>query len=485
MKVSNVSIGLFVVGGLALFGVGMFLIGDQRQIFAQHIEYYSRFGNLAGLPNGARVRVGGMDAGQVLAIDVPDSPSSGFRVKWSIDAKLRGTVRADSVVTIGTEGVVGGTYLSVRPGTAQARQADALATIPSREPVELSELLDRGTGLLNDVHGTLQEVRGKLGVTLDGVTTTVSNVNDVVVGLKQGSGTAGMLLHDDALANQIRQTVTSAGSNVRDVLADLKEGRGAAGMLLRDEALAGQIGEAVKNAQEATANLGKASRQAEAMVSDLNSRQIPKKADEMMSNLNDSVQQVHQVISEIGKPDEQGMSAGVNIRESLMNANAATSNLAEGTEALKHNFLVRGFFKKRGYYSLSRISPEQYRRDRAFTSPTNRRAWLSGSELFQNGSNGQEELSAKGKALLNATFREFGDSMFVTPIVIEGYWNGAVQGDQLRVSRSRAMLVRLYLQTDFQLDASNLGAIPMKSTPPNGMDRATWDGICIVFLRRS
>jgi phospholipid/cholesterol/gamma-HCH transport system substrate-binding protein len=219
-------------------------------------------------------------------------------------------------------------------------------------------------------------------------------------------------------------------------------------------------------------------------VSDLNSRQIPKKAGEVMDNLNDSVRQVRQLISEVAKPDQQGMSAGANIRESLMNANLATSNLAEGTEALKHNFLLRGFFKKRGYYSLARISPEQYRGDRIFTSRTNRRSWLSGAELFQKGSNGDEELSAQGKALLNSTLQEYGDSVFDSPIVIEGYWNGDVPADQLRLSRGRAMLVREYLQARFQLDAKNLGAVALKNSPPNGMEHATWDGICIVVLRK-
>ena len=484
MENKKVNVGLFVLGGLALFAVGMFIIGDRHQVFARHIEYYSDFVNLAGLPNGAKVRVGGMDAGEVLAIDVPDSPSSRFRVKWRIDAKFRGVVRTDSVATIGTEGVVGGAFLAVRQGSAQANEAAALAIIPSKEPTEISALLERGAGLLNDAQGMLKVVGGKVGVTLDGLTSTVSNVNDVVVSLKEGHGTAGMLLHDDELAKEIRQTVITTGANVRDVVAGLKEGRGAAGMLLRDDALAGQIREAVKNAQQVTADLGHASRQADAMVSDLNSRQIPKKAGELIDNLSESARQVNQVLAEMNKPDQQGMSAGANIRESLMNANAATSNLAEGTEALKHNFLLRGFFKKRGYYSLARISPEQYRRDRAFISRTNHRAWLPGSELFQNGSNGEEELSAKGKALLNATLKDYGESIIESPIVIEGYSNGAVSADQLRCSRSRAMLVRQYLQTHFQLDASNLGVVPMKNAPPNGMEHATWDGVCIVVLRR-
>src|SRR5216683_656976 len=176
MENRNASIGLFVIGGLLLFGIGMFVIGDRHQAFARHTEYYSEFVNLAGLVNGAKVRVGGMDAGQVLAIAVPDSPSSRFRVKWRIDAKLRGLVRRDSIVTIGTEGIVGGTYLSVRPGSARALQAAALATIPSKEPMELSDLLARGTDLLNDAHGTLKDVGGRLNGALDVVTTTVSNV---------------------------------------------------------------------------------------------------------------------------------------------------------------------------------------------------------------------------------------------------------------------------------------------------------------------
>ena len=215
MGIKKERIGLFVIGGLVLFGIGMFLIGDRHQLFARHTEYYTEFTNLSGLTTGAKVRVSGLDAGEVLTIDVPDSPAARFRLRFRIDARLRALVRSDSVVTIGREGVVGGTYLSVRPGSSQAPQADALATIPSAEPTELSALLASAAGLLDDVKGALQ-----------GVTSTVSNVNDVVVGLKEGRGTAGMLLRDDALATDIRRTVTAAGSSVRDIAADLQNGRG-------------------------------------------------------------------------------------------------------------------------------------------------------------------------------------------------------------------------------------------------------------------
>jgi hypothetical protein len=170
-------------------------------------------------------------------------------------------------------------------------------------------------------------------------------------------------------------------------------------------------------------------------------------------------------------------------QESLTNANTATANLADASEALKHNFLTRGFFKKRGYYNLSEISPAQYRKDGAFTDPQNRRVWLSGPELFQRGSNG-EELSAKGMALLNAALTQYGDPIIDSPIVIEGYSNGDASADELRFSRSRAILVRQYLQARFQLDPRNMGVVPLKNLPPKGMERANWDGICIVVVRK-
>jgi phospholipid/cholesterol/gamma-HCH transport system substrate-binding protein len=484
MKNRSVSVGLFVICGLVLFGIGMFLIGDRRQAFGRHVEYYSEFVDLAGLSNGANVRVGGMDAGEVLSITVPDSPSSRFRVKWRIDSRLRGLVRTDSVATVETEGVVGGTYMAVKPGSTAAREAAPLATIPSKEPIELSELLTRGTGLLNDAQAMLKQVGGKLSGTLDNVSTTVSNVNDIAVGLKQGRGAAGMLLRDDELAKHLRQTITSTTTNVDEIVAGIKEGRGAAGMLLRDEAAAGQVREALKNVQQASANLDHASHQADALISDLNLQQIPQKAGTVIDSLNGTAQQVHQMVSEINQPDRQGMTAGGNIKESLTNANVASVNLADSTEALKHNFLVRGFFRRRGYYNLDNISAEKYRQDNAFTSKLNYRAWLSASELFQAGSNGEEELSPAGRTVLDGALSGDGDSIFESPIVIEGYCSRNNSADQLRLSRARAILVRQYLQSHFQLEPSNLGIVPMKSTPPNGVGRATWDGICIVVLRQ-
>jgi len=87
------------------------------------------------------------------------------------------------------------------------------------------------------------------------------------------------------------------------------------------------------------------------MVSDFNSRQIPQKADALMNNLNNTVQQVNQVVSEINKPDQQGLTRRNNYqRNADKREHQRVQIWTDASEALKHNFFLRGFFKKRGYY---------------------------------------------------------------------------------------------------------------------------------------
>ena len=331
MKNKNRMVGIFVVAGLLLFTAGLFLIGDRHQAFSRHVEYYAEFVNLAGVSKGSKVRVAGVDAGQVTRVGIPGSPASRFRLTLRIDEGLRGLVRTDSVVTIGTEGVVGDVFLSIRSGSPRAPSAAPLATLPSKEPLEISDLMAKGTGLLDDTDGAIKKVSGKLDGALQDVRTTVLNVNDVVLGLKTGRGTAGMLLRDRGLAASLRETLKTTTSNVNDIVGDLKDGRGAAGLLLRDQALAGRIQGAVANAEHATADLNHASAQADAMVSNLQSRQVSEKLDQVITSArnaaahaDESALQIHQIISEVAAPDERGTSPGTNIRESLANVNTTT-----------------------------------------------------------------------------------------------------------------------------------------------------------------
>lgn len=454
MSNRNFVVGVFVFAGLALFSIGIFLVGDRHGAFSKHVEYYTQFTNLNGLTLGSKVKVAGMDAGQIVEIGIPASPSSAFRIKLQISEQLRGLVRNDSQVAIATEGVVGGTYLLVRPGSPQSLAAAPLTVLASQEPVDMSKLLERGMGLIKDADATVNQVGDKLSGALDNVTETVTNVNDLVVGLKRGKGAAGMLLRDETVATDIKQ--------------------------------------AVANAQQATADFRHASNQADSLVSDLRSRHLTQNIDETIStaknivtSLNESVQQIHQTIAVAAGDDKYGVDGGSNISESLSNLNLATANMAEGTEAFKHNFLVRGFFRRRGYYNLAHVSPADYRRNKSFSDPSNSRVWLASKELFQQDTNGSEVLSPGGKHLLDTAIAGLGESIVNRPIVIEGYSNRENSGDRVAYSQTRAILVRQYLRDRFQLQTSDLDVIALGSEPPEGVQHSQWDGVSLVVLKQN
>jgi phospholipid/cholesterol/gamma-HCH transport system substrate-binding protein len=82
--------------------------------------------------------------------------------------------------------------------------------------------------------------------------------------------------------------------------------------------------------------------------------------------------------------------------------------MADETEALKHNFFLRGFFRSRGYFSLDRLPPTFTGKDPLFSAPDNRRAWLRADELFQFTADGVEQLTHKGRTLLNVTIAQYG-----------------------------------------------------------------------------
>src|SRR5262245_29650837 len=94
---SKMALGVFLVVGLLLFGAGLFWIGDRRQLFNESIDLYTEFANISALQRGAKVRVSGLDAGEVLDIQIPPNPGAKFRVRFRTLADFRTILRTDSV----------------------------------------------------------------------------------------------------------------------------------------------------------------------------------------------------------------------------------------------------------------------------------------------------------------------------------------------------------------------------------------------------
>ena len=198
-------------------------------------------------------------------------------------------------------------------------------------------------------------------------------------------------------------------------------------------------------------------------------------------NLDQTSQQINTTLKSAFGQNQYGEDAGTNLQQSLTNINQATGNLADDTEALKHEFFFKGFFRHRGYDDLDDLPVEQYRAGQIFKGLPESRQWIPASGLFTTNGDGEEVLSAQGRHNIDLAIGQF-NAIYGQPLIIEGYSSSGSASDQLIQSRRRATLVRTYLQIRFNVLPKNTGIVALESTPPVNAGKSTFDGVSLVSV---
>ncbi len=483
MRVHAWAVGLFLVAGAGLATAILFMIGNRHDVFGRHAEFYSEFSDVGGLMNGAQVRVSGLEAGEVKDIAVPAGPGSKFRIRFQVKESVREVIRTDSVVSIQTEGIVGDKYVSVRGGTRSAPQAPDGATLPGKEPFDVAAAMEKGSALLSDVQTSVKDVHGRLDLALDSVTKTVEHADGLI------GHVDGAVAHVDGIVAAVGPDIRRMASNasqmtgtVSGMVADLNAGKGLVGLLLKDPATRQQMQGIVSNARQASTNLSDLSAHADQLVADLQSRELAAKVQVILGHVEGMSQRLKEAIDGGLAPDNLGEDGAANLRETLSNLNRGTANLADDTEALKHEFFFRGFFKKRGFYNLEQLTAADYVEGCEQQKACGSRTWLDATKLFAADGDGQEQLVETGRRQIDSAVAPFVDSMLNHVIVVEGYSAAGTPDQQFVASRRRANLVREYLETHFHLIHSDVGIVALRNKPPQGAGRSAWNGIGIVFF---
>lgn len=190
-------VGLFVVATLAIFGAGVFLIGNREFLFQSTYRLNAEFPNVAGLVAGAEVRVGGLHEGTVRRIDLPRRPDQKVRVEMDIDKGTRGVVKKDSVASIETEGLVGDEYVEVAFGSDDSAPVKDGDTIAAQPPVNIGDLIKKTDGILDSAKGAM-----------DNVGQIAANLSDISGKIDRGKGTIGSLINDKSIYQHVNQSAT-------------------------------------------------------------------------------------------------------------------------------------------------------------------------------------------------------------------------------------------------------------------------------------
>lgn len=151
----SIIVGAFLIGGVVLFGVGLFMIGSQNNLFAHSFDVYAWFPKMSGLTTSDQVEVAGYNAGTVSDIRLPQQPDGRFRVTLKIDDKFKGLVRQNSVATIQSQGMVGNQFVEIDGGDPNSPACKNDCTIQSKPTTSMSDLMQEGQGVMEALQSTL------------------------------------------------------------------------------------------------------------------------------------------------------------------------------------------------------------------------------------------------------------------------------------------------------------------------------------------
>ena len=440
-------VGTFVIGGLLLFAVGLFMIGDRRLLFTERFEVEADFGNVTGIAIGTGVRLAGFDAGEVLGIEIPLNPGERFLVRMRVREDLRPLVRTDSVAAVLTDGLLGSVFIQIRSGSAAAPSVEDGDRIRGVDAVEIADLIAEGRETFRTVGEEFIGLQDQMSAALDALVEPIAITTELVASVRTDVETI------TGTAAEVTRHARALLEETRAIVEALASGESTLGQLLGDDSLyQGLVG----TVQETEATMRAVRR---------------------------SVEEVEQLVDRLGGPEGDGTRLLADAAEAAALARNAMEDVAENTEALKRSWPFSGFFADRGFYNLDQLTRDEYRelfRDDRYTPL---RIWVEGDLLFETDREGRMTLAESAVARLDEAMAGLLAYPRDSPIVVEGYAAGGGVGLEYRQSQARADLVRSYLARAYRRAASLTGAMPMGSAAEGSPGRdGRWDGVALTMF---
>jgi phospholipid/cholesterol/gamma-HCH transport system substrate-binding protein len=307
----KIRLGLFVIIGLIIFILAVYFIGDKQQMFGKTYHLKAIFNNVNGLQIGNNVRYSGINVGTVQGIEMVNDTI--IRVDMLIEKTIFSYIKKDAVAIIGSDGLVGNMIINILPGKGKFPPVTPGDEIKSVNRVRTDDMLNT------------------LGVTNKNASLLTADLLKITKEITEGKGTVGLLIKDSILAKDLKETVlylkiTGKGTSesvtrLNRIISSLDNKDNVIGVL-KDTAVANNMKTIVQNLDESSYKI-------DGVINNLNST---------ITNIKDGKGTINYLSNDpelVRKIDS-----------TMTNINEASFRLNENMEALKHNFLFRGYFRK-------------------------------------------------------------------------------------------------------------------------------------------
>jgi len=317
MQITNnrrqITVGAFILIGLAIFIVGIFTLGGQKKTFTKSISLNIVFDDIQGLKTGNNVWFSGVKIGTIKKIQFYGT--SQVEVIINIDEEAHKYIHKDATASIGSDGLIGNKIIVLTGGSVK------LPFIEDGDKLQVSTTL------------STDEIMKTFQVNNKNLVDITNDFKTLAKNLVEGKGAAGALLADEKIANNfkaivenLKNTTVTANKMSRELdefSVKLNTKGGLADKFLTDTAVFAQLQRSVNEFQ-------KTAKSAAVMTENLNAAS---------AKLNQKDNAVGLLLNDAGTANQ--------VKSIMTNLETSSKKLDENLEALQSNFLLRGFFKKK------------------------------------------------------------------------------------------------------------------------------------------
>jgi phospholipid/cholesterol/gamma-HCH transport system substrate-binding protein len=307
----KIRLGLFVIIGLLVFILAVYFIGDKQKMFGKTNHLEAVFNNVNGLQLGNSVRYSGISVGTVRGIEMINDTT--IRVDMIIDKAIFSYIKKDAVATISSDGLVGNMIINIIPGKGNEPSVEPGDEIHSNNRIRTEDMLNT------------------LSVTNKNAAKLTANLLEITNEIIKGKGTLGSLLNDTIISKDLGETMrylklTTKGASetvtkIDKLVASLDNKDNVVGVI-KDSAVANKIKNMVTNLDQSTTEIN-------TVIANLNATVL-------------SIKDGKGSINYLANDPELVQK----IDSTMTNINEASAKLNENMEAMRHNFLFSGYFKK-------------------------------------------------------------------------------------------------------------------------------------------
>jgi phospholipid/cholesterol/gamma-HCH transport system substrate-binding protein len=309
----TIAVGIFLFLGLVILVLGILTIGGQHKAFVKTITVKAIFDDVAGLQPGSNVWLSGVKIGTVRNVEFYGQ--SQVAITLNIEKKSNRYVRKDTKARISTDGLIGNKIVVLYGGTAAAGE------------VATGDLLLTERGISTEEMANTLQANNK---NLLEITSDFKIVSKQLTGDK---GTIGALINDAALAGKMKATIANLDivslhseeviTNLVRYTDGLNKPGGLANKLVSDTVIFSELTKTVSQLQEAS----------------LAANAFTNKLKTAGDGLNQTNTPVGMLLHD--------QSTATDMRTTIKNLQTSSQKLDEDLEALQHNFLLRGFFRRK------------------------------------------------------------------------------------------------------------------------------------------